>query len=394
MMNAFSQQKARGFTLFYAVLVTSLLLALGLAVFNISLKELLLSSDARESQNALYAADTALECALYWDLKYEGISSPAFGFYGDSLSSGLAALWRMEEETGAEDRVFDYSGQGNHGDLGSGMDSGTAWVGGHAGGDALLFDGVDDEVEVPDDASLDFTNPGLTVSAWVRPTSESLSMGSIVWKDEQWALSLSSGADTLRAQVETDGKSAWGGSAVDVTYPFVAGVWAHIAFTYDGSDVIVYVNGTPRGTPVGASGDIVDNGAPVTIGAGNSWLFAGTIDDVRVYNRALSEEEVEAMSDDEPYNVFVDPVVQESGVTCVGADITDPATGWDSEAGWDVETGTDSATTTFDMLLTDGTCTSVTVAKTTSTTTIVARGYNTCDLDDQRRVERALRALY
>ena len=57
-----------GFTLLFSVLIASLLLAIGIAIFNITLKELLLSSSARESQFAIYAADTGIECALYWDL--------------------------------------------------------------------------------------------------------------------------------------------------------------------------------------------------------------------------------------------------------------------------------------------------------------------------------------
>jgi Tfp pilus assembly protein PilX len=77
----------RGFTFFYAALVASLLLAIGLAIFDITFKQLLLSSDARESQSAFYAADNGLECALFWDIKHTGLSSPAFGFYGSSLGS-------------------------------------------------------------------------------------------------------------------------------------------------------------------------------------------------------------------------------------------------------------------------------------------------------------------
>ncbi len=57
----------RGFTILFAVLTASLLLAVGIAVFQVTLKELLLSSSARDSQFAIYAADTGIECALYWD---------------------------------------------------------------------------------------------------------------------------------------------------------------------------------------------------------------------------------------------------------------------------------------------------------------------------------------
>lgn len=63
-----SPAPSRGFTLLLSILIASLLLAIGLAIFNIILKEVLLSSIGRESQFAVYAADAGTECALYWDL--------------------------------------------------------------------------------------------------------------------------------------------------------------------------------------------------------------------------------------------------------------------------------------------------------------------------------------
>lgn len=61
------QKSGAGFTALYAVLVASLALAIGLAVANIALKESLLSSTARESQFAFYAANSGLECGRFWD---------------------------------------------------------------------------------------------------------------------------------------------------------------------------------------------------------------------------------------------------------------------------------------------------------------------------------------
>ncbi len=73
----FSQLKKRfintnrqtGFTMLFAVLVSSLLLSIGISIFNLTIKELSLSAAGRESQFAFYAADTGADCALYWDLK-------------------------------------------------------------------------------------------------------------------------------------------------------------------------------------------------------------------------------------------------------------------------------------------------------------------------------------
>lgn len=67
--------KARGFTMFFAVLVSSLALAIGLAIYDLVTRELLLSTTTAQSQYAIYAADTGVECALYWDFKYNTSNS-------------------------------------------------------------------------------------------------------------------------------------------------------------------------------------------------------------------------------------------------------------------------------------------------------------------------------
>ena len=59
----------KGFAMLFAVLISSVLLSIGLSIFNLTIKELTLSSSGRESQFAFYAADTGIECAFYWDFK-------------------------------------------------------------------------------------------------------------------------------------------------------------------------------------------------------------------------------------------------------------------------------------------------------------------------------------
>ena len=70
-----NQKQNRGFTLLIAVLVSGILLALGFAIFNIASKELTLASSGRESQFAFYAADSGIECALYWDYQEDAFST-------------------------------------------------------------------------------------------------------------------------------------------------------------------------------------------------------------------------------------------------------------------------------------------------------------------------------
>lgn len=59
----------QGFTIFFAMLVGSLSLAIGLAIYDLTIRELDLSATATQSQYAIYAADAGVECALYWDSK-------------------------------------------------------------------------------------------------------------------------------------------------------------------------------------------------------------------------------------------------------------------------------------------------------------------------------------
>lgn len=72
-MTANKQKKEKGFTLLFAVLLAVLVLAVGTSVINIAMKQVILTGIGRESQFAFYAANTGIECALYWDYRDLGI---------------------------------------------------------------------------------------------------------------------------------------------------------------------------------------------------------------------------------------------------------------------------------------------------------------------------------
>lgn len=65
----------QGFTILLAALVASLVLSLGISVFSIAQKQVILTSTSRNSQYAFYAADSAAECALYWDVRHDFAST-------------------------------------------------------------------------------------------------------------------------------------------------------------------------------------------------------------------------------------------------------------------------------------------------------------------------------
>jgi hypothetical protein len=79
----------KGFTLFYALLVSSLALSIGLAIYDITVRELQLSEAATQSQYAVYAADTGAECALYWENKYVGNGGSNSAFATSSADTGI-----------------------------------------------------------------------------------------------------------------------------------------------------------------------------------------------------------------------------------------------------------------------------------------------------------------
>lgn len=380
---------SRGFTLFYAVLITSLLLSLGLAVFNITLKELILSSDARESQNALYAADAALECSLYWDNSI----TPAFGFYGDSLASGITNYWRFDEESG--DDVFDTGSGNNDGLLLEHSipppDGLPQRVGGYIN-DGLSFDGVNDYVGLEETTSYE---DAFTVSFWAQPVWPTATGQRILLAGANGRFGFRYNGSQNQFRVIIEGVT----TDVDTGGVGLGGSWTHYVLRRDDDDdVEIIVN---NGTPISVgnhSGTFDVDFIGQNSGGGN--FYMGTVDDIRIYNRALLDEEIAALVAGDAYNRFVAPVGTNSSVMCAGVDISDPETGWDVDPesekpiGWVTVTDEDSALTTFDISFENGRCAYVTVTKNTASTTIVARGYNGCVEGDTRRVERALRAEY
>lgn len=96
-----------------AALVASLLTALGLAMFSIAQKEVVLSSLGRDSQFAFYAADTGAECALYWDFKYDAFATSTV--YSSTSTPATCAGQPLQDfptpyETGNPDGVAGLGG--------------------------------------------------------------------------------------------------------------------------------------------------------------------------------------------------------------------------------------------------------------------------------------------
>jgi beta-lactam-binding protein with PASTA domain len=175
-------------------------------------------------------------------------------------------------------------------------------------GRALSFDGVDDWVTVTDTTASPFDlTTGMTVSAWVNPTLMS-GWECILMKERgivgegllSYALYAHDGAPLSLGQpvpagyVRVNPVLSTTDRAVRGTAALPLNTWTHLATTYDGANQRFYVNGVLVGTTPGTGGIVVSNGA-IRIGGNASStgeFFQGLIDEVRVYNRALSAAEI------------------------------------------------------------------------------------------------------
>jgi hypothetical protein len=199
------------------------------------------------------------------------------------------AHWKFDESAGgtAYDSVGDNDGTVH----------GAVWSTGQIDG-ALSFDGINDYVDVgdPRDGSLDFGTADFTLSVWFKTSMSA--PGLFVCKR---AKGYYAGYDFY---IERDGRifaRIADGSSVpgaSTTERFNDGLWHHAAAVYDRDGVIrIYVDSVSKATSRSIKwiGN-VNNSEPFTIGdrndPGHHYYFDGSIDDVRIYNRALSAEEI------------------------------------------------------------------------------------------------------
>lgn len=183
--------------------------------------------------------------------------------------------------------VADASGNGN-----TGSASATSWSGAGRFGGALSFNGVSSLVTVNHSATLSLS-AGMTLEAWVK-ASNPANWRTVVMKEGAGGLSyaLYGGDDSGRASGyirRTSDIAATASSALP------ANTWVHIAATYDGAALRLYTNGTLAASTA-VTGSIVTSTSPLRIGGNTAWgeYFQGLIDEVRIYNRALSTPEIQA----------------------------------------------------------------------------------------------------
>ncbi len=233
--------------------------------------------------NALQNTTIMQEAYRYKDAIYTGLYDSTYGgIYRRIYSSGSQSTWKQWCGAG---RVMEMLAE-----FAISHDSQTS-----SPNKALYFDGSD-EVIIPSDSSLNPTT-AITVMAWINADD---------WDGNRRILQ--KGVDDQYRLIEEGNLefSLAGISGADIETPLpTTGTWHHIAGTYDGSTIRLYVDGVEKASG-SASGPIQTSSTPLYIGnkpfsSYSGDFFKGIIDEVRIYNRALLHQEInDTMSNELP----------------------------------------------------------------------------------------------
>ena len=228
-----------------------------------------------------------------------------------AAQADLVGLWRFDEGSGTV--AHDASGNGHHGTL----VGDPKWTGGKIGG-ALDFDGQNDVVEL---GAFDVVSSGITLAGWMRPESFAINDGRVITKavewgenDHWWMLStISSGGEIrLRFRLKTEGQNTT--TLIASSGALVVEQWQHAAATWDGTTMRLYLDGEEVGSVAKGGAALATNlEAGVAIGSQPPDAFAaatpdhvvkffdGQLDDVRLYNNALTAEQLQGIMEGEGY---------------------------------------------------------------------------------------------
>ncbi len=175
-------------------------------------------------------------------------------------------------------------------------------------GSSLTFDGIDDYVDCGNNASVQIGGTAITIEAWIKPAS----FGGGYWTNTIVDKTYNSAGDINYGYVLRCGGSGqldfgfgyWNGSTggwpsgTSDVLAVTAGVWQHVAATYDGSNIRLYVNGSLVKT-VAESRTISINtvtslaiGNPTTLSVGSGRAFNGMIDEVRIWNSVRTPTQI------------------------------------------------------------------------------------------------------
>lgn len=195
--------------------------------------------------------------------------------------------------------VTDASPKNNHGtNHGPTVKRGDGQV-----GNALWFNGAEDHVYVGDVGAADGTDT-LTLAAWIHP--DTTDQGDFFTKNtsgnesnSSWVFRYSGNGDRTVSAHFNDDSDNWTAIRSESAVPTDS--FTHVAVTLDGSTRRLYIDGDEDASD-DYSGELDDEDAPVVLGAANQQgggvtnAFEGMLDEVRMYDRALSADEIESLA--------------------------------------------------------------------------------------------------
>jgi hypothetical protein len=200
-----------------------------------------------------------------------------------NTNPNLIAAYSFNEGSGST--VTDSSGHGNTGTV-----TNATWSTAGKYGNALSFNGTSSRVTINDSPSLHLTT-GMTLEAWVNPAVLMSGWDDIVYRgNDNYYLVVFDGAPVAGLTTASSASNnTFGPSALPLN------TWTHIAQTFDGGTVTLFVNGVQVASTA-VAGSIQDTTNPLEIGSDHIFgqYFQGLIDDVRVYNVALTQAQIQA----------------------------------------------------------------------------------------------------
>jgi prepilin-type N-terminal cleavage/methylation domain-containing protein len=207
--------------------------------------------------------------------------------YGDT---SLVGLWTFDEGSGTV--AYDYSGNNATGSWQGTL--GSQWTTGKVGSGAGNFNGSNQFVNIGNSSNIEPAN-SITVSAWVNPSSFTPLSAAVSSITNGYILGYFSAAGSPNIYIWNSGTSNWSAAGSSITLSTNA--WQYLVGTFDGRYLRIFINGTQTGvTDLGASGNTIGYNSNTTyIGRYGNNYFPGLIDDVRIYNRALSAAEIQAL---------------------------------------------------------------------------------------------------
>jgi hypothetical protein len=202
------------------------------------------------------------------------------------------ASWSFDEASGT--LATDSSGNNNTATLFNGVARDAGKYGG-----GLTFDGVNDHLSIPNSASLDVSGAELTLSMWINP--QALAGSDSVVLAKAWNATMSSpyyqyGLELLGGTVPVFYVGTTGGvQSASMGSALALNQWSNLAVVFNGSHVQFYVNGA-LSTTLALSASITARGNALRLGADADiqQFFEGSLDDVRIYERALTQAEIQA----------------------------------------------------------------------------------------------------